>query len=261
MKTNNVQEVLAWENSTSAELYIAEDIYYKNSELFLTNFPDIKKRVEESLSFDAKSLKYSVSKTNNIDINLKRISAGSLNKTLKNNFKSIPEAKFEVEYRDGYFYDSNKTGGFDFALYDEKHNLINFRNYCLGMRSIHEGDVIWQSEIEKRHDWSSLTSLYNLPDLNRIGIDIPAPKTSPTIIGEFQFGNWALAYYDLFKVLHLDNRTDLDLLIYITATGDLEKSLSSNIVSYSKMNKTIQKYNSVLKVPIWLIGIDIKNVK
>ena len=261
MKLTKPEEVTAWKNSQFGEFYIAEDTYHKNAELFLTNFPHIKKSIEDQLTFVSHGLNFNVSDTSNIDVKLKRISAGSLNSELKKNFRSLPKLKFEVEYRDGYFYDSIKTGGFDFAMYDEKHNLINFRNYCLGRVSIHEGDVIWESEIMKRKDWRTLAKKYNLPDIDNVGIDIPSPKTSPTIIGEFQFANWALVYYDLFKVLHLDNRTDLDLLIYITATGDLEKSLSSNIVSYSSTNKIIQRYHSVLKVPIWLIGIDIKNVK
>ncbi len=63
----------------------------------------------------------------------------------------------------------------------------------------------------------------------------------------------------MFKVLHLEESMEVDLLIYITATGNLEEYLSSGIVTFDKKKQTLEQYGSVVKVPIWLIGIDMKD--
>ncbi len=63
----------------------------------------------------------------------------------------------------------------------------------------------------------------------------------------------------MFKVLHLDNLADIDLLIYITATGNINEYLSDGIVDFEMVSDILDQYSSILKVPIWLIGIDLKS--
>lgn len=173
--------------------------------------------------------------------------------------KTISDIKFEVEYKDGVLFDSPKIGGFDFAMFDEKYNITNFRNYCFGRKAIFQGDKVWETELNDRVDWKSIAEDLGLPAMSeKEGMDLPTLKMSPTIIGEIQFANWALAYYDMFKVLHLDNLAGLDLFIYITATGDLNNYLSESNVNFTKVENILNKYSSILKVPIWLIGIDVK---
>ena len=82
----------------------------------------------------------------------------------------------------------------------------------------------------------------------------------PLILGEIQFGNWALAYRDFFKVLKANVQTSVDCLIYICPTGQLESMLSDGIVTFDKTKKIIKEFEKVINIPIWLIGIDL-NVK
>ena len=83
-------------------------------------------------------------------------------------------------------------------------------------------------------------------------------QSTPLIVGEIQFGNWALAYRDFFKVLKADVQNSIDCLIYIVPTGELEKLLSDGIVTFDKTKKIIEEFSKVISVPVWLIGIDVE---
>lgn len=254
----NIESLEKWTNTTSSHIYIAQQKFHRNAELFLENYPNFKNSLESCLNKEFFGLCYSI--RNKKGVKSQGITANSLNKELRDSLKQIDSLKFEVESKNGVLFDSDKTGGFDFALFDENFNLMNFYNHCLGKNAHIHGIEEWMAELDKRPDWQTLANqldLLNFEDL--IGNDIPTEKKHPTIIGEIQFANWALAYYDLFKVLHLDNLMDLDLLVYITATGNLNSCLSDGIVNYLDMENIINKYSSILKVPIWLIGIDIKD--
>lgn len=63
----------------------------------------------------------------------------------------------------------------------------------------------------------------------------------------------------MIKVIHLEESLEVDLLIYITATDNLEKYLSEGIVTFDKMKKTLEQYGSIVKIPVWLIGIDVRD--
>ncbi|WP_438317962.1 BglII/BstYI family type II restriction endonuclease [Sporosarcina sp. FA9] len=253
-ENNNINE---WESKTSCEFYIGDQMFHRNAELFLKNFPKLKEDITNALTQNLDSIEHSKRKKNGREY--KGLTADSINKALKKSLKNISDLKFEVKYKDGVLFDSPKIEGFDFALFDEEFNLVNFRNYCFGKKSIFEGVEEWTNELDKRADWKATADNLDLLDLTiNAGVDLPAIKKVPTIIGEVQFANWALAYYDMFKVLHLDNLTDLDLLIYITGTGDLNNYLSDSIVNYKGMESIIIEHNSIIKVPIWLIGLDVK---
>lgn len=247
-----------WISNTSCEFYIAEQIFHRNAELVLNSNPNLRSDITNALTKTLDGIKHSTRTKNKREY--KGLTADSINKALKNSLKAISNMKFEVEYKDGVLFDSPKTGGFDFALFDDEFNLVNFRNYCFGKKSVFQGLEEWTSELDKRADWKAAADSLNLPDINEeIGQDLPNIKRVHTIIGEVQFANWALAYYDMFKVLHLDNLADLDLLIYITGTGTLNNYLSDGNVNYKLMENIIDEYSSILKVPIWLIGIDVKS--
>lgn len=247
-----------WESKTSCEFYIASEIFHRNAELFLNSYPNLKEDITNRLTQRLGGVVHSIRKKRKLSY--RGLTADSVNKVIKDSLKEISNLKFEVEYKDGVLFDSPKTGGFDFALFDEDFNIVNFRNYCFGKKAIFEGIDEWTNELDKRTDWENAAKRLNLPDLTENeGIDLPIIKKVPTVIGEVQFGNWALAYYDMFKVLHLDNLADLDLLIYITGTGELNSYLSDGNVNYQNMVDIINEYSSILKVPIWLIGLDIKS--
>ena len=92
------------------------------------------------------------------------------------------------------------------------------------------------------------------------GADIGAAKSSPIILGEIQFGNWALCYRDMFKVLKANIFTNVDLLIYIAADGYLEELLSDGIVTFEKTKNIVTEFSKVLTIPIWVIGIDVDRI-
>ena len=147
-------EIEAWLARESCEFYIAGETLHRNAELFLKNFPDLKVEVVKALSQNLNNIEHSVSQSSNKKHYYKRLTAGSINSALKDSFKTINDVKFEVEYRDGVLFDSPQIEGFDFALFDEEvnRNIVNFRNYCFGQKSIFQGEE-WDIELQKRPDW------------------------------------------------------------------------------------------------------------
>ena len=85
---------------------------------------------------------------------------------------------------------------------------------------------------------------------------MPVPAT---IVGEIQFGNWALAEHDLLRLMGSAVDGEIDYYIYITATGELEKKLSKGIVTFSKAVDLFKNNKRLFRTPVWVIGIDIDN--
>jgi hypothetical protein len=115
----------------------------------------------------------------------------------------------------------------------------------------------WNNFIEKNKDLINLLPKIN-PD--EIGNDIFYNKKDsdlPLFVGEIQFGNWALAYRDFFKVLKANVQNSIDCLIYIVPTGNLESMLSDGIVTYDKTVKILEEFAKVISVPVWVIGLDL----
>lgn len=193
---------------------------------------------------------------------IKGISASLLNneirKLLITKFSRI---KLEVEEQRGVYYFSSKNekkiGGFDFAFINSQNNLIKLRNLCFGKIKYDDGKKRWDAFLEMNDGLREFSK--SLIDPLDYGNDLKILEESePLILGEIQFGNWALKYYDFFKLLNANVQTSVDCLIYIVATGDLEKYLSSAIVNYDKSLNAIKQFEKVINVPIWLIGLDIK---
>ena len=73
-----------------------------------------------------------------------------------------------------------------------------------------------------------------------------------------QFGNWALLEHDIQRLINATEQgISIDYYIYITATGNLAEKLSDGIVNYEKTSEFLEKNGKLLKVPMWLIGLDI----
>lgn len=257
----NEEESDDWQSRDKGNLIINEEqqVYFRHADLFLSNFEETKQNVLQALKKPLEGVKL-ISKEQKSSgaerLYKKRLTADSLNVALKDNLKDIiPNVKFEVEFIDGVFYDSPKTGGFDFAVYDDLYNVINFRNYCLGSRSISNGEKKWREILNKREDWQELSKFNDIDSFKR-GVDMPNKKSTPTIIGEVQFGNWALFYYDLLKTIQIEQSVDIDLFIYITATGNLSKYISEGTVNFDKAKKRLEEFKNVIRFPVWLIGID-----
>ncbi len=185
-------------------------------------------------------------------------SADSLNAEIRKKLRKINNIKFEVQEHDGVFYYEGKTGGFDFALIDDVKNLFQLRNLCFGRRSLNNGIAHWRKEISKNEElFSNIISKEEMLDKADFGHDLEYVSSEPLIVGEIQFGNWALVYRDFFKVLKANTLLNVDVLVYIVATGRLHSGLSDSIVSFKDTCEILEEFKKVVSVPIWVIGIDV----
>ncbi|MDM5036140.1 hypothetical protein P4K71_09065 [Bacillus cereus] len=100
------------------------------------------------------------------------MTADSLNKALKLSFSSIEGLKFEVECEEGVLYDSPKTGGFDFAIFDNQYNLVNFRNFCFGRRAIYDGESEWSKQLKNRKEWRDIAEKLKVPEKEKRGEEL-----------------------------------------------------------------------------------------
>lgn len=55
-----------------------------------------------------------------------------------------------------------------------------------------------------------------------------------------------------------DAAPGVDMYIYITATGTLQNLLSNNTVNYDQVKEILSENEKLIKVPTWLIGLDIE---
>lgn len=193
------------------------------------------------------------------------IKANDLNKQLrillKTNKKDV-DIKFEVLEENGVFYfasEKNAIGGFDFAILNNETNLLALRNLCFGELQYFDAENRWNKFLSKNPDLKEISD--KIISLELKGKNIKGEKSEasePLIVGEIQFGNWALAYRDFFKVLKADVQNNIDCLIYIVPCDNLEKALSDGIVTFDKTVKIIEEFAKVINVPVWLIGLDIE---
>ena len=191
------------------------------------------------------------------------IKADDFNKELRILLKNRNnDIRFEVNEENGVFYFSSEKaaiGGFDFGFINHKKNLLKLRNLCFGELQYFDGLKRWNKFLSKNPELKSLSD--NLLDEKNIGQDIKYITDKldiPLIVGEIQFGNWALAYRDFFKVLKANVQNSIDCLVYVVPTGNLESMLSDGIVTYDKSIKILEEFSKVISVPIWLVGIDLE---
>jgi hypothetical protein len=258
------QQADDWNNKTSGNLIISEEyqFFVRHADLFLKNNELVKKQLIETLQLPLSGLELSVDTHKNSKKTWysRRITADSLNVAIKQNLRfNMPEMKFEVDFKEGVFYDSPKVSGFDFAIFDDAFNLVNFRNYCFGRRPIYQGRTTWEDEMgkENREEWKDLAELYKLESYP-LGIDLPYSKCKPTIIGEVQFGNWGLVYYDILKTIQISQLYEIDLLIYLVAAGNLSKYISDGTVNFEKTKKALDEFKNIINFNVWLIGVDLE---
>jgi hypothetical protein len=141
-------------------------------------------------------------------------------------------------------------------------NLLALRNLCFGNLQYADGEARWNKFLEKNKDLQDIANSLKKIELKGKNIDnnMESNEAIPLIVGEIQFGNWALAYRDFFKVLKADVQNSVDCLIYIVPTGNLENMLSDGIVTFDKSKKIIEDFAKVISVPVWLIGVDTDKV-
>jgi len=234
------------------KLFIRDEYFHHHSDGILSKNRAIKKLFDEL--FD---------KPVTLDFTARKkgsgISSPSVNAAIRKNLSAINNIKFEVNQLDGIYFVSGQTSGFDFALIDDISNIYNFRNLCFGKRRFSNGQLQWDDFLKKNPKYKAIAKRRGLPKLGSSdGIDLEIKKKLPIVLGEIQLGNWGLLYRDLFKVLQANVLTNVDLLIYIVADGDLKDKLSDGIVNFTDSKAMIQEFHKVITVPIWLLGIDYK---
>ena len=188
------------------------------------------------------------------------INAESLNISIRKNMSIIKDINFETSVINGSFIPLSQKSDFDFSIYDKETNYYNFWNYCYGLEARKKGPEIFEkyfSDSERKKEWKKYMSKYENDKYTK---DLIAPSTSFNIIGEIQFGNWALLYKDMFRLVAAMNKgAKIDLYVYICSTGLLKTLLSNGIVHLDKAIKEFKENvnNHNITVPIMIIPIDI----
>lgn len=253
-----------WLKESKAILKISKEYFHHHAFEILNTHRTVKRNLEKSLNSDIgiiPRIKKSGQK------NSRAIEATNLNKEIRKLLNKYPnnEIKFEVNEDKGVFYfkaEKSSIGGFDFAILNQYKNINALRNLCFGEIHFHEGEKKWESFLiknpELREISKKLKQIENIGQNTNIEESI-STEITPIIVGEIQFGNWALAYRDFFKVLKANVQNSVDCLIYIVPTGQLEEMLSDGIVTFDNAKKIILDFAKVISVPIWLVGIDFEN--
>ena len=145
------------------------------------------------------------------------IKADSLNSVLRIclNMNLI---KGETHVESGVFFHTTKEG-FDFSVYDENYNLSRLYNYYLGSIGVLDGDKKIMELYKKvgcsKKEWrGKIAAIQSKVERNT---DYVIDKEILTVAGELQFGNWALIYRDLFRLLDAASDPGIDFYIYIAA--------------------------------------------
>ena len=169
---------------------------------------------------------------------------------------SIAGIHGETHIENGALFHYGKKG-FDFSLYDEEYNLKHLRNIFIGHPGRFSGTEELYGLTKRRtgyeeEDWKALIDSFG----GSPGQNIPEEKNSMTVVGELQFGNWALVKHDLLRLLNTSDEFPIDFYIYIAATGSLQRKLSDGIVNFDRAVTAIEENRRIIKTPMWVIGID-----
>lgn len=255
------QEKKSWSKISSVNLFVAKEYYHHHSFEIINSHKELKDKFIASLSTEIR-ISPRIKKTKKGES--RAIEAKELNIVIREELQKIKdiEIKFEVYEENGVFYfstEKSSIGGFDFAILNHYNNILALRNLCFGNLQYADGEMRWEKFLKKNPDLLEIANY--LRKVDEKGLNIPKSDdltNTPLIVGEIQFGNWALAYRDFFKVLKADVQNNVDCLIYIVPTGNLEQMLSDGIVTFDKTKKIVEEFSKVISVPVWLIGIDIE---
>lgn len=242
-------------NTISVKFKISEERFFNNGKIILNSIPEVKEKITRALSMK-ESLSTTLRKKRNRSPYV-GIEANSLNKALRRCL-SFVHIKGETHVENGVFFHNGKEG-FDFSIYDEKFNMARLYNYYQGSFGLLDGDKKIINIHEKmgytETDWKGkIGEIRSTVDYNT---DYIVDKEVLTVVGELQFGNWALIYRNLFRLLEADSDPGIDFYIYVAADEELSGQLSANTVSYKSAGGIISESLSVIKTPIWLIGLGI----
>ena len=234
-------------------LKIKDERYFNNGNLIL---PFLKDEGNHPLGEKIKEwLQSKYDLTELVRKNKHGVKAEALNKALRAKLE-IEGAHKETHVLYNGFSHKGKEG-FDFSFYDKDYNTACIRNYFVGERGCYNGgerlDGVYKDFKMTSKEWKKELSKINTP----YGEDCKTEKQRLTVVGEIQFGNWAMIEHDIQRLMDAEEQdVSIDYYIYITATGNLAQKLSDGIVNYEKAASFFENHKLV-KVPVWLIGLDL----
>ena len=245
-----------WQMKNRGKLTISNEYFFNNANVIMNHDVGFRNTLIEGIVGEI-NIKTKIRKKGSLPF--KGVEIGELNKCLRESLSESNQFLFEVYNEDGIFYTSNAKKGFDFAKIDREYNIINLWNLCFGKRGLYNGDLHWKSVIESNDFMNEVAALKGY-DCNSFmqGVNQDPIKNSLTILGELQFGNWGLVYRDFFKLLHADTNSGVDLFVYITADKNLLNYASDGIVSYEATIEVLKEFSNLIKVPVWVIGLDLE---
>ncbi len=237
------------------QFVIKDERFFNNGRIILNSLADFEIKMRKVLSME-EAVETQLRKEKGIAYT--GINADSLNKALRRSLID-EDIDCETHVENGVFFHNTKEG-FDFSVYDKYYNYTRLFNNYLGARGALDGEEkileLYRKQKVKKSKWKN--QIHNTISDVGIGKDLLVEKQKLTVVGELQFGNWALVYRDLFRLLDADNDPGIDLYVYITASDHLSDLLSSGTVSYKSAESVIEKYLNIIKTPVWLIGLDIE---
>ena len=239
------------------ELQIARERFFNNGALLLPSLTDaagapLRTRVQDWLERDY-DLVHKARKNATEGIDAKQLNV-ALRAALAETIAGI-HLETHVEY--GAFFHQG-TNGFDFSLYDEEDDLIRLRNAFLGDPGRYGGleallDQHRKLKLDREELRARIEAIGGTP-----GQDVPHEKRRLTVVGELQFGNWALVKHDLLRLLNCADEVGIDYYIYIAATGRLLRMLSQGVVDFDRATEAVVENRRLLKTPMWVIGLDVR---
>lgn len=188
--------------------------------------------------------------------------ATELNTALREKMAAIPGIHGETYVEYGAILTKGKKG-FDFSLFDEEYNIVKLRNAFVGDPGRFNGEtpLLKLNKNVLKHDGTTFSKKDWKEKIDSLGgaygVNIEFQKQRYTVVGEIQFGNWAIVRHDLLRLLNSSLDGEIDYYVYITATGTLEKKLSSGIVSFSDVVELFKENRQLVRTPVWVIGIDV----
>lgn len=237
---------------------ISDEEFFNNGKIILNAIPEVRDNIRKALTQEE-----TVSTTRRRPKGRPEydgIDAASLNTALRRCLSSV-SIKGETHVENGVFFHKTKEG-FDFSVYDENYNMARLYNYYQGAVGVLDGDKkitdLYKKMGYKKKEWKGkIAAISSKVEYNA---DYVVDKEMLTVAGELQFGNWALIYRDLFRLLDADSNPGVDFYIYVAADDELSGLLSANTVSYKSAGDVIGEYLSIIKTPIWLIGLGIEKL-
>lgn len=190
------------------------------------------------------------------------INAHSLNEAIRDKLQGVPEIEGETNVVFGSFLPPVLSKGeFDFGVYDKESNFYNFWNYCYGKTgAVRDGELVvdYYIKCEKtKEEWDLFIETRKPKKYEE---DLVVPNDVFNIIGEIQFGNWAMVYKDMFRLVSaINKKAKIDLYIYVTASGKLKQLMSDGVVGFedacNRFAENVDNHN--INKPVIILPLDV----